>query len=194
MSSKFFLRPFTSASRYHRTRQKISRTRKQSVSTRRKWKIKKEMEKERERQNRVDVQTELDTIRKSILRRWYAVKIILVSAATRRLQGAGGDQKDGREVRGERERETEREREGGSDGTGFSDTKTVRFGISQNLWYACIWCEQTRTVFSVFHNCPPPCPLSPPRSYRVVSLELVMRQPVLCGSGFISESIRLVYL
>lgn len=32
---------------------------------------------------RVDVQTELDTIRKSILRRWYAVKISLVSAATR---------------------------------------------------------------------------------------------------------------
>lgn len=52
-------------------------------------------------QNRVDVQTELDTIRKSILRRWYAVKIILVSAATRRVQGAGGDQKGEREVRGE---------------------------------------------------------------------------------------------
>lgn len=112
-------------------------------------------ERERETQNRVDVETELDTIRKSILRQWYAVKIILVSATTRRLQGAGGDQKGEREVRGEKGRE-----EGGGDGTGFSDTKTVRFGISQNLWYACIWREQTLTVFSVFHNCPPPGPLS----------------------------------
>lgn len=58
-------------------------------------------QRKREGQNRVDVQTELDTIRKSILRRWYAVKIILVSAATRRVQGAGGDQKGEREVRGE---------------------------------------------------------------------------------------------
>lgn len=36
----------------------------------------------------MDVQTELDTIRKSILRRWYAVKIIPVSPA--RLGGRGG--------------------------------------------------------------------------------------------------------
>lgn len=41
------------------------------------------------RTERVDVQTELDTIRKSILRRWYAVKIILVSAVTRRAHRSG---------------------------------------------------------------------------------------------------------
>lgn len=40
-----------------------------------------DIEKERNIE-RVDVQTELDTIRKSILRRWYAVKISLVSAVT----------------------------------------------------------------------------------------------------------------
>lgn len=67
----------------------------------------------------MDVQTELDTIRKSILRRWYAVKIILVSPATRQAQEAGGSEEGGRGR--------------------VPDTKTVRFGISQNLWYACIW-------------------------------------------------------
>lgn len=42
----------------------------------------------------MDVQTELDTIRKSILRRWYAVKIILVSpTSTRQAQEAGGGEK-----------------------------------------------------------------------------------------------------
>lgn len=91
-----------------------------------------ETEKER-RTGRVDVQTELDTIRKSILRRWYAVKIILVSPATRRAQEAGGGEKGGRCVGRDR----------------VPDTKTVRFGISQNLWYACIWRKQTRTVLCV---------------------------------------------
>lgn len=44
----------------------------------------------------MDVQTELDTIRKSILRQWYAVKIILVSPATRQAQEAGrGEKGDG---------------------------------------------------------------------------------------------------
>lgn len=71
---------------------------------------KRERERERERgrgerarekgegQNGWTVQTELDTIRKSILRRWYAVKIILVSAATRRkYRGrAGGDEREER--------------------------------------------------------------------------------------------------
>lgn len=48
----------------------------------------------------MDVQTELDTIRKSILRRWYAVKIILVSPAARQAQEAGGGEKDGDGGRG----------------------------------------------------------------------------------------------
>lgn len=150
--------------------QKISRTRKRGAGARREWETERET---REREtDRIGwtFKTELDTIRKSILRQWYAVKIILVSAVTRRVQGAGGDQKG--EARGRRGM-----REG--DGTGFPDTKTVRFGISQNLWYACIWREQTRTVLSA-------CsitlslffPLPPSRSYRVVSLERVTRQPV----------------
>lgn len=60
------------------------------------------------------------------------MKIILVSPATRRAQEAGGDEKGGV-----------------WDGAGAPDTKAVRFGISQNLWYACIWREQTRTVLCV---------------------------------------------
>lgn len=57
----------------------------------------------------MDVQTELDTIRKSILRRWYAVKIILVSAATTR----SGWRSEGRTGSARGGREKERDEEGG---------------------------------------------------------------------------------
>lgn len=124
-------------------RQKISRTRKRGASANREWEIEEETEKGRHKQHRVDVQTELDTIRKSILRQWYAVKIILVSAMTRREYK---ERVETKRVNGKCEEEGDRREKG--DETGFPDTKTVRFGISQNLRYACIRREQTRTVLS----------------------------------------------
>lgn len=103
----------------------------ESESEKERERVREETEEEERRTE--DVQTELDTIRKSILRRWYAVKIILVSPARLSASAGGGWWRDG----------------GGTVCVGrgrVPDTKTVRFGISQNLWYACIWREQTRTV------------------------------------------------
>jgi len=85
------------------------------------------------------------------------------------------------------------------------DTKTVRFGISQNLWYACAYGANRLTLSSVFHKCrarPSPFPIAlsrlnalcdsqsaaAPTVYRDGSLFLSQLGLFICNRGILPSN------